>query len=169
MSIAYTIAPGKGDTDLLMQGVANNLKTAGYRVCGTVQINTDICPDGQCDMDIQVLPDGPVMRISQSLGKDSRGCRLDPAALEAAVGLVEQSLENGADVVLINKFGKHEAEGRGFRPVIAQAAAEGIPVIVGLNALNKSSLIEFAGEDMTVEVAPSVDALSDWLKSASHS
>ena len=27
----------------------------------------------------------------------------------------------GADVLIVNKFGKHEAEGRGFRMVVAEA------------------------------------------------
>ncbi|MEX5726690.1 hypothetical protein Ga0609869_000043 [Rhodovulum iodosum] len=50
-------------------------------------------------------------------------CRLDPAALETAVGLVAAGLSSGADLLIVNKFGKHEAAGRGFRYVVAEAVA----------------------------------------------
>ena len=167
MNIAYTIAPGKGDTDLLLQSVAEQLVDSGYRVCGTVQINTEGCDDGPCDMDVRVLPTGPDIRISQSLGKGSRGCRLDPLALEDAVGLVQASLAEGADIMIINKFGKHEADGRGFRPVIAEAVALDIPVIVGVNSMNLTNLKAFA-EDMAHQVSPDRGALVAWGKAAAE-
>lgn len=40
MQVAYTIAPGKGDTDLLLEQVAAALQASGMHVCGTVQVNT---------------------------------------------------------------------------------------------------------------------------------
>ncbi|NHX28058.1 DUF2478 domain-containing protein, partial [Escherichia coli] len=92
MNIAFTMAPGRGDTDLLLLSLVQRLQDRGYRPGGTVQINTERETDGPCDMDVQVLPDGPRLRISQDLGKGSKGCRLDPTALEEAVGLVAGSL-----------------------------------------------------------------------------
>ena len=161
MRIAYTMAPGKGDVDLLLQAVAKRLAGQGIRCCGTVQINTHRS-EGPCDMDVQVLPDGPVLRISQSLGAASRGCRLDPSALEIAVGQVSASLDAGADLLIINKFGKHEAEGRGFRDVIAKAIAYEIPVIVGVNALNLQAFKAFVGLDV-VRLKPSTEPIINWV------
>ena len=69
MKIAYTMSRGRGDTDLLLARLAERLLARGCRVSGTVQINTECDADGPCDMDVRVLPDGPVIRISQSLGK----------------------------------------------------------------------------------------------------
>ena len=57
------------------------------------------------------------LRISQDRGKWARGCRLDAGSLELAVAQVASALDVGADLMIINKFGKHEAEGRGFRAV----------------------------------------------------
>jgi nucleoside-triphosphatase THEP1 len=163
MKIAYTKAPGRGDTDLLLATVADILEARGVRTCGTVQINSGREDCGPCDMDVKVLPDGPVIRMSQSLGKAARGCRLDPHALETAVGLVEASLEAGAEVLIINKFGKHEAEGRGFRGLIAEALAREIPVLVGLNRLNDAAFHEFTAGAAT-ELAPDSDDLLRWLE-----
>jgi nucleoside-triphosphatase THEP1 len=161
MRIAYTMAPGRGDTDLLLAACAGNLQAKGLRVCGTVQINSDRDDCDPCDMDVRVLPNGPVLRISQSLGRGSRGCRLDPDALETAVALVAAQLADGADVLIINKFGKHEAEGRGFRDVIAEALFRDIPVIVGLNALNKPAFMTFT-DGQAVPIEPDVAALLHW-------
>ena len=162
MNLAYTMAPGRGDTDLILLKLAKVLATRGLRCCGTVQINSERGDTGPCDMDVQVLPEGPVLRISQDLGRASHGCRLDPAALETAVGLVSASMGQGSDLLTVNKFGKHEAPGRGFRTVIAEALSKGIPVLVGVNALNLPAFEEFSeglGRCLPCEIA----ALADWV------
>ena len=162
MNLAYTMAPGRGDTDLILFKLAKVLAARGLRCCGTVQINSERGDTGPCDMDVRVLPDGPILRISQDLGRDSHGCRLDPAALETAVGLVSASMEEGSDLLIVNKFGKHEAQGRGFRTVIAEALSKGIPVLVGINALNLSAFEEFA-EGLATRLPPEPTALESWI------
>ena len=153
MKLAYTMAPGRGDTDLVLERLASDLAARGLRCCGTVQINSERCDAGPCDMDV---------RISQDLGPQARGCRLDPTALETAVGLVAADLSSGADLLIVNKFGKHEAEGRGFRNVIAEALAMEIPVLVGLNALNRPAFLTFA-EGLAIQLPPEPEALMEWL------
>lgn len=162
MKIACTMAPGRGDTDLLLERIANSLQRRGLRVRGTVQVNSDQQCEGPCDMDVCVLPDGPVIRISQSLGEGARGCRLNPEALENAVGLVSASLEQPTDVLIVNKFGKHEADGRGFRPVIAEAMSRGIPVVVGLNRLNNEAFEAFSG-GLADNLPPDPVRIQEWI------
>lgn len=162
MNLAYTMAPGRGDTDLILFKLATVLAARGLRCCGTVQINSERGDTGPCDMDVRVLPDGPILRISQDLGRASRGCRLDPAALETAVGLVSASMGQGSDLLIVNKFGKHEAQGRGFRTVIAEALSKGIPVLVGINTLNLSAFEEFA-EGLATRLPPEPTALESWI------
>lgn len=162
MRMAYTIAPGKGDTDLLLYGVARRVLAQGLRVCGAVQVNSETCNGGLCDMDVKIMPDGPSIRISQNLGPSAKGCRLDPEALENAVGLVSAELQKGADLLIVNKFGKHEAGGRGFRPVIAEALGLDIPVLVGMNALNLEAFHEFSG-DLAQSLAATEQSLMEWF------
>lgn len=165
MLIAYTRSPGRGDTDLLLARLAARLAAQGLRLAGAVQINTERDVHGPCDMDVKVLPDGPVIRISQDLGRGARGCRLDSAALETAVGLTEARLNGGAHALIVNKFGKHEAEGRGFRGTIAEALGRGLPVLVGLNGLNQDAFHAFSGGE-AIELPPELDALEGWLSAA---
>ena len=63
MHLAYTMAPGRGDVDLVLSRLAGNLQQVGWRTCGVVQTNTDCGEANPCDMDVRVLPDGPVIRI----------------------------------------------------------------------------------------------------------
>lgn len=156
------MAPGRGDTDLLLERFSIDLMKRGVRCSGTVQVNTERADGGPCDMDVKVLPSGPIIRISQSLGANARGCRLDPSALEDSVAQVASDLANGTDLLIINKFGKHEAEGRGFRDVIAQALATGIPVLVGVNSLNLAAFNVFTG-DAGTRLVPSLQSLIDWF------
>lgn len=168
MKLAYTMAPGRGDTDLVLERLAADLAARGLRCWGTVQINSERVNAGPCDMDVRVLPDGPVLRISQDLGPQARGCRLDPAALETAVGLVADRMSSGADLLIVNKFGKHEAEGRGFRNVIAEALAMEIPVLVGLNTLNRPAFENFA-EGLAIQLPPEPAALMAWVNEVTSS
>lgn len=168
MKLGYTTSQNRGEVDRILSQTAAALIASGLKLAGVVQTNSGNCDTGRCDMDVRVLPDGPVFRISQSLGKEAKGCRLDPGALEQAVGAVAASLENGPDLLIINKFGKHEADGRGFRPLIAEALARDIPVVLGVSKLSQHSFDEFAG-GAAAYIAPNKDALLAWLdKESSH-
>lgn len=163
MRIACTMSPGRGSTDLVMQVAVAQLLARGLRLAGTVQTNSERAGDPRCDMDVRVLPDGPVFRISQDLGRDARGCRLDPEGLESAVAAVSAVMAaDRPDLLVVNKFGKHECLGRGFRPVIAEAVALGIPVLVGVNALNLAELQAFVDGGLTV-LPPDPEAVLRWL------
>lgn len=164
MRMGYVIAPGRGDTDLLLARVAETLQADGVALCGTVQFNTACEGEGPCDMDVRVLPAGPIIRISQSLGPGARGCRLDPGALETAIAACEAELDR-ADLLVVNKFGKQEALGRGFRNLIADAMGRGLPVLVGLNALNREAFEDFTG-GAGEAVAPDHDRIVAWLRDA---
>ncbi|WP_172331689.1 DUF2478 domain-containing protein [Mangrovicoccus sp. HB161399] len=161
MRIGYVTAGGRGDGDRLLSGLAVQLKARGVRLAGVVQQNTEREDDCGCDMDVRVLPDGPLLRISQSLGAGSSGCRLDAGALEEAVGLVSASLADRAELLMVNKFGKHEADGRGFRGLIGEAVAGGMPVIVGVGASNMAAFLDFAG-DFAEPVPPESEAMEAW-------
>src|SRR6056297_133116 len=163
MALAYVMTQTPGETDKLICDLAARLAHDGVRLAGVVQTNVACSDARRCDMDVQVLPDGPVFRISQSLGKEARGCRLDPAALEEAVAAVTRSLEPKPDLLIVNKFGKHEADGRGFRDIIGRCLTEGVPVLAGVNALNLDAFQGFAG-GVGDAVPASLEGCTAWLE-----
>ncbi|MEM7490459.1 MAG: DUF2478 domain-containing protein [Pseudomonadota bacterium] len=163
MRLAYTMTDGRRELDPLLHEVALGAIAAGRRVAGIVQVNRDVPGSERCDMDAVVLPDGPTIRISQSLGPAARGCRLDPDGLEAAVAAAAARLEDGADLLIVNKFGKHEASGRGFRPLIAVALERGADVLVGVNHLNVDALTDFSG-GLAHPLPPNPLNLMHWIE-----
>lgn len=148
-----------GEADRLLAGLCARLSEARLRIAGAVQVNTDRGGACNCDMDVTVIgdPDGPI-RISQSLGAGSTGCRLDPGALEIAAARVGAHLA-GADLVILSKFGRQEAMGRGFRSVIGEALSQGIPVLLHVPPEQRTAFAAFA-DGMGEELTP--DALDGW-------
>ncbi|MCC7320022.1 MAG: DUF2478 domain-containing protein [Rubellimicrobium sp.] len=164
LRLAHTGLPGRGRTDALLCGLATRLSGAGMTLAGTVQVNTPRPGTHHCDMDLRLLPGGPVLRISESRGQSARGCRLDAGALEGATEWLLRHLER-ADLLIVNKFGRQEGEGRGLVPVIAAAFERGLPVLVGVNALNLALWTGFAG-GLSRELPPHEDALFNWCRGA---
>jgi nucleoside-triphosphatase THEP1 len=126
--LAYVTLQGRGRTDALIAAIAQQLQTDGLRLSGTVQSNIERPDRRKCDMDLMILPQGPAVRISEDRGDLARGCTLDSGALEQSVAEVQQRL-SGSDILVVNKFGKREAEGKGLVPVIGDAVDLGIPVV----------------------------------------
>jgi len=164
VKLGYVTVQGRGRIDLLLAGVVERLETHGVALAGTVQTNIERRDRPRCDMDLRLLPDGPVVRISVDRGAEARGCRLDAGALEQSVLWVTGALDK-AELLVVNKFGKQESEGKGLAGSIADALERGLPVLVGVNGLNLPAFLEFAG-GMAQELAPDADHIADWSLSA---
>jgi Protein of unknown function (DUF2478) len=160
--LGYVVAAGRV-VDALLADVARSLQAEGWRVAGAVQVNEDHARPGRaCHMDLDVLDGAHRIRISQDLGGLARGCRLDASGLETAVGLVAAALLAGPDLLVVNKFGKQEVDGRGFRPLIGQALALGIPVLTSVKPDNLAGFAAFA-DGLGQALAPDPGILRDWF------
>lgn len=162
--LGYVMGGERGATDRLIRDVAMRLHNQGHVLAGAVQVNIETGSEHKCQMDLHILSGDNVVRISQDLGALSQGCRLDPDGLERAVGLVSAALEDGADFLIFNKFGKQEAEGRGFRSLIGAALERGIPVLTAVNKRNLEAFLAYA-EDLAEELPSDGDAILEWCNS----
>lgn len=162
MQIAFILSQKRDEANDLLRVLAQDLLVQGYSLCGCVQSSCQGQDRRSCDMDLRLIPSEKFIRISQNLGREARGCRLDSAALEQAVALLEQDLKPSCDLLIINKFGKHEAEGRGFATLIASAIEQKIPVLLAVNALNHQDFLDFAG-DYAQQLCADYSALKDWV------
>lgn len=160
MKLGYVMLPGRGRVDRLLADVVERLEAQGIALAGTVQTNVDRDDRALCDMDLRLLPDGPVVRISVDRGPEARGCRLDAGVLEQSVLWVSRTLER-SELLVVNKFGKQEAEGKGLSGVIADALERGLPVLLGVNGLNLPAFLAFA-DGMAVKLAPDAASIADW-------
>lgn len=160
--LGYITAEGRGAGDLLIAEVADRLRAQGVSLAGAVQVNLENDPARKCDMDLHILSGTDVIRISQNLGALSSGCRLDPAGLEQAVGLVMAALDLSPALLIVNKYGKQEIDGRGFRPVIGEALTRGIPVLLSVSAGNAPAFLDFAGE-LAERLPAEADSVLAWV------
>lgn len=166
MDIAMVSSPVRGDIDRLLTGVSQRLQAKGVVLAGIVKAPEHMVKyENGCDMSVRVLPDGPVIQITQDLGKGSDACRLDPGAIATAVSTVEASALQGADLFILNKFGPEEAAGRGFRVVIGAALELGIPVLTGVGLGVRDAFETFAG-GMATTLPPEDDAIEKWCLNA---
>ena len=145
MTIACVTRSGCGLIDDCLAEAVADLAARGFRLAGTVWVLPAAPHAHACDMDVRVLPDGPSRRISQPLGALSQGCRLDTDAVET-LALAVESCVAGADLLIVNKFGKQEAAGRGLRQAIVMAVEAEIPVLIGVNGLNLPEFLAFVGD-----------------------
>ncbi|MCC5982874.1 MAG: DUF2478 domain-containing protein [Rhodobacteraceae bacterium] len=159
MKLGYVSLPGRGANDRFLAQVAARLN-GRLRLCGVVQTNIARADRRKCDMDLRLLATGEVLRISEDRGALARGCTLDTGALTQAVALSEAALP-GAELLIINKFGKTEAEGGGFAPLIGAALLADVPVLVGVNRLNMPGFEGFA-DGMAQPLPVDCAQVADW-------
>lgn len=132
--------------DRFLADLGYRLRDMGVRVAGLVQHNQYVRDRAKCDMDIEELASGDIFRISEYRGNGARGCRLSRSALSSALGLLKKALCEEPTILILNKFGKVEAEGGGVRDTIAEATELGISVVVGVPARNLDQWRNFTGD-----------------------
>jgi nucleoside-triphosphatase THEP1 len=159
-AVVYEAGDG-GEADLMLLAAAEALRRQGVRLAGAVQHN-GVADDGcRCSMVLEDLASGRRVEISEDRGREAAGCRLNPVALEEVVGLATAALGGGADLLVVNRFGKHEVEGRGFRQAIEAALVGDIAALVAVSRDHLAAWDRFAG-GMDVRIAVDLDAVLAW-------
>jgi len=154
----------KGDrVDRLLGLAADTLRAAGLRVAGVVQRARPGQAACCSDFYLEELASGTTFEISQRLGREARGCRLDYGGLAAAHAAVEQSLNNGADALILNRFGYSEAQGHGLRPLIDLAVSREIPLLISVNDTYRAEWQAFCG-DFARDLTADRDSVATWAR-----
>ncbi|MGD9879056.1 MAG: DUF2478 domain-containing protein [Reyranella sp.] len=151
--------------DQAIERALEPMREAGLPLAGVLQRAADELPGRHpCDLLIEDLASGEVVALAEHRGKEARGCRLDVSLLTEVADAVLTSLQTDSPrLLVVNKFGKIEADGGGMRDAIAEAVDLGIPVLVGVPARNLDRWRAFAGP-LAVELAPRADAITGWLQ-----
>lgn len=136
--------------DTRLSDIVAHLRQCNVKLEGFVQRLRQRENRSRCDMLLEDLGSGQLVDITEDRGPLSRGCRLDVGALLAAMAKVRNNGLAKCDLLVINKFGKTEAEGGGFRPLVADALERGVKVLIAVPATNLIVWQQFAG-DMAVE------------------
>lgn len=164
-AVVYGGGDDRVPIDEMLWQAASELRASGAPLAGVVQRNPQRPGRCRCDMLLYDLASGREVEISEDRGPEARGCRLDVAALEGLVADTVEALDHGARLLIINRFGKREVEGRGFREAIAKAIGLGIPVITAVRRENVDAWREFTG-GIADELPPAPAAILDWCRTA---
>jgi len=147
------------DPDAVLSDFAGDLNARGFRVVGMVQA-------GQCadsSLSAVLLHSGEELLLAQDFDPAAQGCRLDLARLQNAGARVAEALAHGADLVIINRFGKRERDGRGLSSLIERALDADIPLVIAVGKDHFADWIRFAG-GMSVRLDCERGALEAWWR-----
>lgn len=96
--------------------------------------------------------------------ENDAACGLDVSALAETAGIIRKAIEDRLDLVVVEKFGELEQEGRGLIDEIFQTIAAGIPLLVSVPMSALPVWQERSGELGSV-LAFSEEAFQQWWRS----
>jgi hypothetical protein len=152
------------DPDEILRGFAADLNARGYRAVGLVQLGHH-CLDAP-KLSAMLVHTGEELQLLQDLGTCSAGCRLDVGQLLDAGEQVASAMDEGADLVIGNRFGRQEREGRGLSYLVERALSADIPVVVAVPSHRFADWIKFA-DGMSVKLRCHREALDTWWQAVS--
>ncbi len=160
--LAAIVYDGDARPDDLLSAFAMEILARGRTPAGLIQNNA-----GSSGMlSVQLLPSAEPWTIGESRGPGARGCILDVGRLLDAGMRISEALKNGADVLIVNRFGKQEVEGKGLLFLIEEAIAHDIPVVIAVARSRWDSWLAFS-HGMGVLVPSQLDALLQWWDAVS--
>lgn len=143
-AVLYT--PETTDRSILA-AFAEKLKLQGLKVGGLVQ-RFHFDDEGNKDgIDAIAVDTGEHIPLKRPTESDfvNGVCSLDHAALTESTGALRRAIENGADLMVIEKFGEQEQKGAGLADEILSAMSEGVPVLVLVPASALEQWNHFSG------------------------
>jgi len=161
--IAAILIADDTPTDDLLETVVRTLQEEGSIVAGFIQRQGRLDLSGHAEMLLEEISSGRRLCISQPLGKDARGCRLDPEAIADIAGPLLAAIESKPELLVLNRFGKGESEGQGFRSVLEKAFLLGIPVLTSVKQTYADAWEAFGG-DCSTSLPPIPERVLDWSR-----
>ncbi|MDY0309636.1 MAG: DUF2478 domain-containing protein [Castellaniella sp.] len=158
--IAAIVHAHEDAADAVMLDFVNDLRARGRSVHGLLMARR---PDGRrrggrCLRDIDT---GDIFEIFQDLGEGSQACCLDISCLAAAASTLRTAVQARPDLVVVNRFGRQEADGAGFAQEFLTLMSEDIPVLTIVAEEFLGDWRQFTG-GLGVELSADMNHLRAW-------
>jgi Protein of unknown function (DUF2478) len=150
--------------DEILRDFASDLNARGYRAVGLVQTGHHCLDTPQ--LSAMLLHTGEELRLFQDLGACATGCRLDVGQLLNAGARIANAIDHGADLLIVNRFGRQEREGKGLSYLVERALSADIPVVIAVPSHRFADWIRFA-DGMSVRLRCDREALDAWWQALS--
>jgi hypothetical protein len=152
------------DPDGLFIDFTDDLYRSGLRPVGVIQSGRS-CRAEDPRLGVVMLPGGETVGLVADIAdRDAAACRLDDQRLSELAERLAAAIDDGPDLLVINRFGRAEAEGRGLIKPIAQALLADIPVLIAVPERRFSDWIRFS-DGMNVRLPCRRQALDRWWRS----
>ena len=149
--------------DDFLTRVADRLGADRVIMAGVLQENAG---DGFCSaMTLVDLASRRRFRISQDLGSQAEGCRLDAHGLAEIGALLDRPLGHDVELLMLNRFGKAEAEGGGLRSAFVRAMEADVPVLTAVRPPYIEAWSKFHGR-LAVDLPTDLDAVLAWCRAS---
>ena len=152
------------DPDRILREFAADLNRRGYRAVGLVQLGHH-CTDAP-KLSAMLIHTGEELQLFRDLGACATGCRLDVGQLLDAGSQVASAIDQGADLLIVNRFGRQEREGKGLSYLVEHALSADIPVVIAVPSHRFADWIKFA-DGMSVKLRCEREALDGWWNAVS--
>ncbi len=158
---AVRYAPGQNVRAVLEAFIAY-LRAANVDVHGLVQEPHG--SGGALDaIDIRTAARIPLKRPT-AYEMDNGVCSLDLAQLAEAAMILRRALDQNAEAVIVERFGKIERDGGGLAPDLLQVMAAGLPTVISVPEEELDAWATFSG-GLGVVLPCALPALTHWWTS----
>jgi len=157
---AAILDDGTTDVDELLAAVVAHQKQLGRRVRGLLMTYPDGRDGCMRPMVMVDVATGEFYTVSQDLGSGAAGCRADLQGFARASRVLHTALDD-AELVVCNRFGNFEAEGKGFAAELLAILAAGIPLLTAVSTRHRERWLEFSGGAAVLPAEP--QAIEVWL------
>lgn len=148
----------------LLADFARDQHRCGRRIRGLIQDKAPYGRDGTWRRALFDIDSGQCFRIAQQLGTGSVSCSLDTGEMAEASGVLRRALADGAELVVVNRYGEQEVGGHGFAAEMLDVMASGMPLLTVVSDRYLADWRRFTG-DAAVELPPRREAVDDWFAS----
>ena len=146
--------------DLVLCAFAEHLAASGKKLCGLVQFCDGV--RGGSPGRVMVLDSWQVVEVGGRHDSAANShCLLDAGWLNQMGTQARESIEQGVDTVIVNRFGPLEAAGRGFRDAILAASQTQTPLIIAVPEFEFERWTQFS-RGMTVRLECTLDSVLRW-------
>jgi molybdate transport system ATP-binding protein len=151
------------EVDPILEDAVTRIQQRGIAVAGLLQHFGARLANGKRSMWIEDIVSGALIRLDRPRGPGAIACLLDPDALAQAACMLQRATASGPDLVVVNRFGNAEAEGRGMRAELADAICSGAAVLVAVRFSLLNDLEGFLGGPAHL-LLPSPTAIATWAE-----
>lgn len=159
-STPIAVVQGPGETvQSLFAVLVRSWRPGGIDVAGVIAEPHNL-PDRSCAAGIlRNVVSGETFPMYLATVPVDISCHLDARGVDAACASVVEQLRN-ADIVVLSKFGKLEAEGKGLWPAFQASLMAGKPIMTTVSSRHEAAWRAFAPHAVVVDADE--EALTAW-------